>query len=281
MPPWLKRSIGAAGRKGFVERELSIDNLHTVCVEARCPNRGECFGRGTATFLILGSGCTRHCAFCHVRHDAPQPLDLEEPENLLRAVKHLGLSYVVITSVTRDDLADGGAGQYARSIRLLKENIPEIRVEVLIPDLQGDRKALFSVLKSLPDVLNHNLETVPRLYSSIRPQADYQRSLLVLSNTAEYNSDIFRKSGLMVGLGEREDEVFSVMTDLLHAGCQMLTIGQYLQPSPEQVPVREFISPEQFAKYSETGKKWGFLEVFAGPYVRSSYRADEIAGRIS
>jgi lipoic acid synthetase len=275
MPAWLRRLVENAGRKDSVERVIADAGLHTVCREARCPNRGECFGRGTATFLIMGNACTRACGFCHVNHAAPGPLDAGEPARLVDAVRRLNLRYAVITSVTRDDLPDGGAAHYAETVRRLKREIPGIRVEVLIPDLQGDRDALRAVLDAGPDVLNHNLETVARLYPTVRPQANYRRSLLVLSETARYNRTIFRKSGIMVGLGETAEEVHLLMRDLQDAQCQIMTIGQYLRPSPAQLPVAEYISPEQFHEYRSFGRRMGFLEVMAGPYVRSSYRAGQ------
>jgi len=275
MPAWLRRPVGNGGRKDAVERAIAGFGLHTVCREACCPNRGECFGLGTATFLIMGNACTRACGFCHVNHAAPGPLDAHEPARIVDAVRRLNLRYAVITSVTRDDLPDGGAAHYAETVRRLKRDVPDIKVEVLIPDMQGDREALHIVLDAGPDVLNHNLETIARLYPTVRPQADYRRSLLVLSETARYNRTIFRKSGIMVGLGETAEEVHLLMRDLQDAQCQIMTIGQYLRPSPAQLPVAEFIGPAQFEEYRAWGCRMGFLEVMAGPYVRSSYQAEK------
>jgi lipoic acid synthetase len=272
-PAWLRRPIPTAGRKGDVEQTIAGEALHTVCAEAKCPNRGECYGAGTATFLIMGDTCTRSCAFCAINHGSPQPLDTDEPERICRTVARLGLRYVVITSVTRDDCPDGGAGHFARTIALLKQRVADVRVEVLIPDFGGSEQALQAVLDSRPDVLNHNLETIPRLYSRIRPQAQYERSLELLARASR---STLTKSGIMVGLGETEDEVLSVMKDLRAAGCSLMTIGQYLQPTSGQVAVVEYVTPQQFDRYTRLGHELGFRQVVAGPFVRSSYRAAEI-----
>jgi lipoic acid synthetase len=274
-PAWLRRSIPRAGRKAQVEHELEALRLNTVCRAARCPNRAECHGRGTATFLILGDTCTRACSFCAVGHGTPAPIDEREPERVCRAVKQLGLRYVVITSVTRDDCPDGGAALYARTIVGLRA-IAGIRVEVLVPDFNGNRGALETVLAAGPDVLNHNIETVPRLYPEIRAGADYQRSLGLLEQA---RGRARTKSGIMLGLGESDAEVKRVLADLRGAGCSVLTIGQYLQPSPRQTAVREFVSPQRFAMYEHYGREIGFEWVFSGPFVRSSYRADQIFER--
>lgn len=253
---------------------LESCGLNTVCAEAKCPNRGECFSRGTATFLILGSVCTRNCAFCGVDFGDPLAPDPEEPNRLAKAALKMGLKHVVITSVTRDDLRDGGASFFASVVKAVRQKLPKATVEVLIPDFAGSRQALHTVLDSAPDVLNHNIETVPRLYSSVRPQAEYGRSLQLLSRTAaDGRSKV--KSGIMVGLGETELEVEEVMGDLRKSGCSILTIGQYLRPSRHQVPLREFISPRKFSDYEQIARSMGFEHVFSGPYVRSSYRAEE------
>jgi lipoic acid synthetase len=273
-PSWLKRPIAHSGRQKDVLEKIHNSGLHTVCVEARCPNRSECYNKGTATFLILGATCTRFCAFCGVDHGTPGPVDPNEPFKLVSAVKELNLKHVVITSVTRDDLPDGGASVYADIITLLKKEIPAVTVEVLIPDFKGDNDALLTVFKTKPDIFNHNIETVPRLYEKIRPQAIYQRSLDVLKRAFEYGLTV--KSGIMVGLGERDDEVFGVMKDLLDHGCSIMTIGQYLRPSRNQTSVVAHVSPEKFREYEKKGLAQGFVTVFAGPYVRSSYMAEQL-----
>jgi lipoic acid synthetase len=279
MPDWLKRPIGCAGKKKTIEGRIAESRLHTVCVEAKCPNRGECFGKGTATFLILGAACTRSCAFCGVGKGLVGGVDAQEPDRVCDAVKTMGLSHVVITSVTRDDLADGGASIFARTVAALKKNIRGITVEVLVPDFKGMRSAVETVLMSGPDVFNHNVETVPRLYAAIRPQAVYSRSLEVLAQAAGFGVRLGIKSGLMVGLGETHEEVYGTLADLRRAGCTMITIGQYLQPSSFQTPVREFVTPRQFKQYESVGLELGFSRVFAGTYVRSSYRAEEIINK--
>jgi lipoic acid synthetase len=276
MPPWLRRPIACKGKKQTIENQLTSTGLHTVCVEAQCPNQGECFGRGTATFLILGNTCTRKCVFCGVTQGVPEPVAADEPQRVCDAVATMGLKHVVITSVTRDDLDDGGAIHFARTISLLKDKNPEITVEVLTPDFKGNVNALETVLNAKPDVFNHNIETVSRLYGAIRPQAIYARSLQVLAKAAEYGIQLGIKSGLMVGLGETYAEVAQTLADLRGAGCTLVTIGQYLQPSDRQVPVERFITPEEFKEYENIGLKLGFSRVFAGSFVRSSYRAEEI-----
>jgi lipoic acid synthetase len=276
-PSWLKRPIAHSGKQKDVLETIHSSGLHTVCVEARCPNRSECYNKGTATFLILGATCTRFCTFCSVNHGTPGPIDPDEPGKIASAVKDLRLKHVVITSVTRDDLPDGGASVYADIITLLKKEIPAITVEVLIPDFQGDNDALFTVFKTKPDIFNHNIETIPRLYEQIRPQAIYQRSLDVLKRASEHG--LIVKSGIMVGLGEQDDEVFRVMQDLLDHGCSIMTIGQYLRPSRNQTPVVAYIPPEKFDEYEKKGLELGFKTVFAGPYVRSSYMAEQLLNK--
>jgi len=273
-PDWLKVRLPGSGRYGEVMKFVRGFQLHTVCQSARCPNVGECWERGTATFMILGDICTRACGFCAVRTGNPEPLDCNEPQRVADAVKLLGLKYAVVTSVTRDDLPDGGASLFAATIREIRERIPECEVEVLIPDFEGNEKALRLVCDAAPDVLNHNIETVYRLYPSVRPQARYWRSLQLLSRATSLG--IRTKSGFMVGLGETREEVIRTMRDLREVGCELLTIGQYLQPTPACLPVVEFVSPEIFAEYRTLGLELGFRHVESGPLVRSSYHADAV-----
>lgn len=248
-------------------------HLHTVCESAQCPNQGTCFARGTATFLLLGSNCTRRCSFCAVDHGHPEPPDSDEPLRISRAVTSLNISHVVLTSVTRDDLPDGGAAHFAATVREIRAHNPAVAIEVLIPDFRGSRQALFSVLDSRPDVLNHNLETVPRLYPRVRPQADYRQSLELLHAVKESGMSCLSKSGLMVGLGETEDEVLSVMDDLRQCGCDLLTIGQYLRPSFGHHPIIRHVDEGEFNRYRERGKRMGFKAVFSSRLVRSSFMA--------
>jgi lipoic acid synthetase len=262
-----------------VEKLVRDLRLHTVCESALCPNIGECFSRGTATLLILGNICTRNCRFCGVQKGSPLPVDAEEPLNVLEAVERLDLRYVVITSVTRDDLADGGASHFAATIHGIREKRSQTSVEVLIPDFLGSTEALGAVIEARPQVINHNVETVPRLYGGVRPKADYGRSVELLYAVKERDPDIVTKSGLMVGLGETEQEITEVMSDLREAGCDLLTIGQYLQPSPGHFPVARYVHPDEFAEYAKTGSKMGFVEVASAPLVRSSFRAAELYDR--
>ncbi len=273
-PPWLKRRIPAGASSRKVPDLLRKGGLHTVCEEALCPNQGECFSRGTATFLILGDRCTRDCRFCSVAQGPSGPPDPEEPARVADAVREMGLHYVVITSVTRDDLGDGGAGLFARTIREIRERTPETLIEVLIPDFQGDEHALHTVLDARPDVLNHNLETVPRLYPSVRPEAVYRRSLELLERVEAYDSGIPTKSGLMLGLGESSEEIRRTLRDLRQAGCSLLTLGQYLQPTRRHLPVHRFVHPDEFEEWRRVALDLGFAEVASGPFVRSSYRAE-------
>ncbi len=274
-PEWLKKEIPPAGNIRRLNRLLSGHHLHTVCREARCPNRPECFHRGTATFLLLGDTCTRNCRFCAVKTGNPQPQDPDEPGRVARAVQEMNLSYIVLTSVTRDDLPDGGASQFNRTVRRLRERIPGLHAEVLIPDFQGSEDALEMVVRSGPSVLNHNVETVPSLYEHVRPEADYQRSLDLLKHAHERSSDLVIKSGLMLGFGENRKEVVRVMEDLLNAGCRVLTLGQYLQPSSGNIPVARYLAPEVFDHFRRVGLSMGFAEVVSGPFVRSSFQAAE------
>jgi lipoyl synthase len=252
--------------------------LHTVCQEASCPNQFECFSAHTATFLILGAVCTRNCRFCNIEGGRPQAVDRDEPRRVAEAAESMNLRYVVVTAVTRDDLDDGGAAHFAATIHSLREAIPGVAVEVLIPDFQGSRSALETVLAAGPDVLNHNLETVRRLYPAVRPQADYDRSLELLARVARINPAIPAKSGIMLGLGETEAEVQQVIEDLYRTGCRMLTIGQYLQPTPQHLPVLDFITPETFDCWRRLAIDMGFEKVASGPFVRSSYHAGDMFG---
>lgn len=275
-PDWLKIKLSETGKVTGTERMLKNLSLHTVCQEANCPNLPECFGRQTATFMILGKMCTRHCTFCNVGKGEPQRVDPQEPAHVAEAVTKLKLKHVVITSVTRDDLPDGGAGHFARVIERIRETNSQITIEVLIPDFRGDGAALSSVVHAKPHILNHNLETVPRLYPEVRPQASYLRSLKLLKQVKELAPEIRTKSGIMVGLGEKEAEVAELMQDLREAACDFFTIGQYLAPSKKHHPVVEYIHPEVFGKYKDLGEAMGFQHVAAGPFVRSSYHADEV-----
>jgi len=275
-PAWLKRRLPSGS--GFEKVRALIDNchLHTVCQEAKCPNIWECFSRKTATFLILGDRCTRNCRFCAVAHGPESPPDPDEPEHVASAVQQLKLAYVVITSVTRDDLPDGGASHFAKTIQTLRNRCPKVGIEVLTPDFQGNHDAWQIVLDSRPDVLNHNLETVQRLYPAVRPEADYKQSLDLLRYVADNGKDISSKSGLMLGLGETRNELVEVFSDLVHAGCKILTLGQYLQPSKTHLPVARYVPPEEFEELKKIALETGFREVAAEPFVRSSYRAKEL-----
>ncbi|NIR60985.1 MAG: lipoyl synthase [Gammaproteobacteria bacterium] len=280
-PPWIRaRSPGhpAVARVKSVLRERG---LHTVCEEASCPNIGECFGKGTATFMILGDVCTRRCPFCDVAHGRPEPPDPDEPESLARTVQAMGLRYVVVTSVDRDDLRDGGAGHFADCIHALRARNPELRVEILVPDFRGRNRierALGALAAEPPDVFNHNLETVPRLYKQARPGADYRWSLDLIRRYKARHPRVPTKSGLMLGLGEELEEVEAVMRDLREHDCDMLTLGQYLQPSVHHLPVARYVHPDEFDRLADIGRRLGFAQVASGPMVRSSYHADEQAG---
>lgn len=271
-PPWLKVRLPDGGADRRVERTLAGLRLRSVCREALCPNRGECFGAGTATFLILGDTCTRGCRYCHIRRGTPAPVEADEPERLVEAVRALGLRYVVITSVTRDDLPDGGAGHFARCIRLLRTTLPDRRVEVLIPDLQGSPEALERIVDAGPEVINHNIEVVRSLFPVLRPQGDYKRSLRLLA-ALDRCGDIVSKSGFMVGLGETRDDLVALLGDLAAVRCQRLTIGQYQQPTRRHWPVARYYTPDEFAELKAIALDFGLSQVEAGPLVRSSYRA--------
>ena len=282
-PDWLRVRVSKASEAavGRMERLLAGLDLHTVCQEARCPNLGECFGRGTATFLILGDTCTRGCRFCAVTSGRPTLPHGDEPERVAEAAARLGLGHVVVTSVTRDDLADGGAAQFEATIRALRARLPGAILEVLIPDFGGCHAALERVLEAGPNVLNHNVETVPRLYPRVRPGADYHRSLGMLAWAKAYAPGVATKSGLMLGLGERTAEVLRVLHDLRNAGCDMLTLGQYLQPSERQLTVARYLPPEEFGWYADKANEMGFAGVASGPLVRSSHRAESLWGTIT
>jgi lipoic acid synthetase len=275
-PPWLRKRFDLNSSMKEVNNLLRGLSLHTVCQEARCPNQLECFGKHTATFMILGDHCTRNCTFCAVAYGSQEPPDPDEPKRVAEAVSHLGLKYVVVTSVTRDDLPDGGAAHFATTVKAIREIGDEISVEVLIPDFQGSIQALAAVLDASPAVVNHNLETVPRLYQAVRPQADYQRSLQLLAEVKRLAPDTISKSGFMLGLGEKQEEVSTLMQDLRKVGCDLVTIGQYLRPSKGHHPVVEYIPPYTFQAFKAEAQSLGFLEVASAPYVRSSYRAESL-----
>jgi len=279
-PEWLKRRIPASANIAHTTEILKKLNLNTVCDSAICPNRGECFSKKTATFMILGNICTRNCRFCAVSNDKPQPVDHFEPDKIVEAVKQLGLKHVVITSVTRDDLEDGGAGQFAAVIRKLKEANSQLIVEVLTPDFAGSREAISTVISAKPDIYNHNLETIPRLYAKVRPEAVYQRSLDLLKYVKEQDGSIYTKSGIMVGLGESFEEVKAVLIDLKSIDCDIVTIGQYLAPSKAHLPVVEFVHPEVFEQYSMIGQELGFKYIASSPFVRSSFNAADFSEKI-
>ncbi len=274
-PEWLKVRLPSGENYSDVLKLMRTSKLHTVCEEARCPNLAECWGARTATFMILGEICTRSCGFCNIKMGLPNPVDWDEPRRVADSVKELNLRHAVITSVDRDELKDGGASVFAETIRLIRESSPECTIEILTPDFKGEESAFEIILKNPPDILNHNLETVKRLYHAVRPQAKYERSL----NLIRWFKDkgLRTKSGIMVGIGETKDEVFSLMNDLRASGCDIMTIGQYLQPTKEHLPVARYVTPKEFKEYADYGLKIGFLAVESGPLVRSSYHADKHA----
>jgi lipoic acid synthetase len=274
-PDWIRVKISANEDITRIKQTLRENNLHTVCEEAACPNLAECFSHGTATFMIMGDICTRRCPFCDVAHGKPKPLDQNEPNNLAKTIKAMALKYVVITSVDRDDLRDGGAGHFVDCINAIREQSPETKIEILVPDFRGRMDKAIDILKQHPcDVFNHNLETVPRLYKEARPGADYQGSLSLLEKYKNAYPVAMTKSGIMLGLGEQQEEVHQVMQDLYDHGCGMLTLGQYLQPSKDHLSVKEYITPAQFDRYAEVAIAIGFKNVASAPLVRSSYHAD-------
>jgi lipoic acid synthetase len=274
-PDWLKVRFPAGPNYARIDRLHREQGLHSVCRSAACPNQGECWEQGTATFMILGDHCTRDCRFCNVTHETPLPIDPQETDKVAKAIAELKLNHAVITSVTRDDLEDGGAVQFAALTRAIHAYRPECRVELLVPDLQGNHEALSTILMAKPEIFGHNLETVPRLYPLARAGADYQRSLDLLAAAAQTAPDIPTKSGLMLGMGETLDEILSVMQNLQKAGCRMLTLGQYLQPTRHHLPVVRYVEPAEFASLRDAGLQLGFAHVEAGPLVRSSYHAAE------
>jgi len=276
LPPWFKKKMPDPRLLSSMKDLFDGLSLHTICESALCPNQGDCFSQRTAAFLLLGDICTRNCTFCAVKKGAPCPVDENEPQHLAQAVERLGLRYVVITSVTRDDLPDGGASHFAKTIALLKGQDEGLTAEVLIPDFCGSFHALKTVVDAHPDVINHNLETVPRLYPEVRPKADFQRSLRLLGQAKELDPQIVTKSGLMVGLGETRDELLWVMEELRKVNCDLLTIGQYLQPSAHHHPVIRYVPPEEFLEYESRGKAIGFCDVASAPLVRSSFNARQL-----
>ena len=280
LPPWLKKRLPADGAAASTAELLQDLGLATVCQGAKCPNIWECFSRKVATFMILGDRCTRNCRFCGVFSGDPLPPDPDEPKRVAEAVKKLELRHVVITCVTRDDLSDGGAAHFAETITAVRSLNPGVTIEVLTSDFQGDQSAIRKVADQLPEIYNHNVETVARLYPQVRPQADYRQSLDLLKFVKENYPSIHTKSGLMAGLGETFQEVEEVLQDLHRCGCSIVTIGQYLQPSPEHLEVVEFIPPEVFEKYSAVARRIGFLHAYCGPFVRSSYNAAEFVPKI-
>ena len=273
-PSWLRRRLPPIGLSKTVDAAIKNGSLHTVCEEAHCPNQMDCFGQGTATFLLLGPSCTRHCNFCTIDKSPVRPPDPEEPTHIAKAVEQLKLKFCVLTMVTRDDLTDGGAGHIAQTIVAIRNRCPDVGIEVLISDLNGNTDALKTVLSENIEVFNHNIETVPRLYPKVRPQADYTRSLEVLARAAQHIPSTVTKSGLMLGLGETKTELFKVMDDLREAGCQLLTLGQYLAPSRRHHPVIRYVPPEEFEGYKDEAIARGFKGVASGPYVRSSFQAE-------
>jgi lipoic acid synthetase len=274
-PDWIRIKLSASDDITRIKQIMRERNLHSVCEEAACPNLAECFQHGTATFMIMGDLCTRRCPFCDVAHGKPLPLDKDEPAHLADAIQAMALKYVVITSVDRDDLRDGGAGHFADCIQQIRAKTPSTKIEILVPDFRGRIEKAVAILAEQPcDVFNHNLETVPRLYKQIRPGADYRGSLELLRQYGAIHPQTPTKSGLMLGVGERPEEIQQVMQDLRTAGCTMLTLGQYLQPSKAHTPVQEYITPAQFDEYGEIAKTLGFKQVASAPMVRSSYHAD-------
>ncbi len=274
-PSWIRAQAQGHPEVQRIKKMLREHNLHTVCEEAACPNLGECFAHGTATFLIMGNICTRRCPFCDVAHGRPDPLDEAEPQHLAQTIAAMQLKHVVVTSVDRDDLRDGGAGHFSRCISEIRRQSPQTRIEVLVPDFRGRMDAALEILAdNPPDIFNHNLESIPRLYKAVRPGSDYDWSMDLIERFQQAHPEVPTKSGLMLGLGESIDEVKQVLRDLREHGCRMLTLGQYLQPSRHHLPVERFVTPEEFSDLAEFAKSLGFEQVASGPMVRSSYHAD-------
>ncbi len=280
LPEWVKRSVLNTTENRETRLILKEQKLNTICESGRCPNKGECWAKGTATFMLMGSLCTRTCRFCAVNKGKPAPLEEDEPSRIATAAAKMGLKHVVLTSVNRDDLPDQGANHFARTITALKDAIPGVAVEVLTPDFQGRRDALEIVLAAYPVVYNHNIETVPRLYKRVRPGSKYDRSLRVLEMAKEITKDVPTKSGLMLGVGESIEEVKEVMRDLRAINCDFLTLGQYLRPTRDQLPVKRYVEPQEFDDLAAYGWEIGFKMVHAGPLVRSSYHAEELANQL-
>ena len=274
-PPWLIKRLPATAAVAEVRALLRQQSLHTVCEDAMCPNLGECFSRRTATFLIMGEVCTRHCGYCAISSGFPSPLDPDEPERVAETAANLGLRHVVVTSVTRDDLPDGGSAHFARTIQAIRRRSPSALIEVLIPDFGGSEAGLVTVLEAGPDILNHNVETVPRLFPTVRPQGNYARSVELLARAKRGLARGYTKSGLMVGIGETEEEIAQVMQDLRAVGCDVFTVGQYLRPSRAHLEVQRYYPPDAFDRLKAEGESMGFLLVASGPFVRSSYNADQ------
>lgn len=275
-PSWITTTVDLTSFQELISK-IRKYNLHVVCFEASCPNISNCFHKKTATFLILGDTCTRSCRFCGIKHGIPSILDPNEPKSVVKLATELKLSHIVITSVTRDDLPDQGISQYVQTIREIRKTLSKVVIEVLIPDFQGKKEILACLVREKPEIVNHNVETVPRLYSSVRPQANYLRSLEVLKFIKEQNPTIYTKSGLMIGIGETKQEVQSLLQDLKQVHCDIVTIGQYLRPSDFQMPVQKYYSPKEFKEFEQFGKDLGFLQVSAAPLIRSSYNAEEFS----
>lgn len=275
-PDWLRIRTSGSFNQNTVSKIVSAHGLHTVCNSAQCPNRAECFQRGTATFLVMGNTCTRNCTFCAVNKGEPEPLDPTEPGEIASAVRELGLKHAVITSVTRDDLTDGGAAHFVSMVTAMRKRNQHVTIEILVPDFAGNEEALKTVLDSSPDILNHNIETIARLYPEVRPMASYERSLKLLELSKTFRADIFTKSGLMLGLGETFDEVVALLRDLREVDCDFLTIGQYLSPSAKHHPVCRYAEPSEFDRLRNLALELGFREAFCAPMVRSSFHAGEL-----
>jgi lipoic acid synthetase len=277
LPDWVRRTVLNTEENRSVRKILKEQGLNTICESGRCPNKGECWAKRTATFMLMGEVCTRTCKFCAVNKGKPEPLDDTEPLRIVEAARQMGLRHVVLTSVNRDELPDQGSNHFARTITALYEGIPGVVVEVLTPDFQGKRDAIATVVAAHPAVYNHNVETVPRLYKRVRPGSIYERSLRVLEICKELDTALLTKSGLMLGLGESKDEIVAVMQDLRQVGCDILTLGQYLRPTRNNLPVHRYVTPEEFAELADIGTGLGFRQVHSGPLVRSSYHAGELA----
>lgn len=274
-PEWIRVKMQGGTQQNKVNSLMSNLSLNTVCDEANCPNRMECYTRGTATFMILGKNCTRNCTFCNVTREKPDKVDPKEPENVAKAISKLGLKHAVITSVTRDDLEDQGANQFVRVVEEIRKATPKVTIELLIPDMQGDKDLIDIIIDSEPNILNHNIETVPELYDKVRPMANFERSIELLDYVKKTKPDMRTKSGIMLGLGETEEQVLEVFKRLREVDCDMLTLGQYLQPTAKHIPVVEYITPDQFNEYKEIALSMGFKRVASAPLVRSSYYAED------